>query len=182
MQMNCSRPAGLARSNSRWRSRGPLSCPEAFILAVVSVVPVMMIGVLMSYLIGFFYEAGDISKTSAYAQTDVGVARVIKTMLWTPFFENSLVAAALLMMSGWGARSQWTKPLVIGLVFSSLHVVIANDFRPLSVFPAFAVIAILIESADGVKFSKCGFIASIAFHSLSNSPILIPFFTSLVSS
>lgn len=175
--MSCSRRADLARNTIRWLSRGSFSCPEAFIFAVVSVVPVMIVSALMAYMIGFFYEVGDISKTSIYAQTGVGVARVVKTMLWTPFFENSLVALMLSMMSGWRTGSRWTKPIAIGFIFSTLHVAIANDLRPFSVFPAFIVIAFLIESENGAKLRLCGFVASIAFHSLSNSIILIPFFT-----
>lgn len=146
-------------------------------LAGILVVPVMIVSVLMAYFLGYMYEAGEISKTSVYAQDNVGVERVIKAMMWAPFFENSLVAITLWMMSGWGIKSWWVKPLVLGFCFALLHVVLANDFRPFSVFPAFFVITFLIEKKNYKKFKLCGFIASVVFHSLSNSLILIPFFT-----
>lgn len=170
----------MARNSTRWLRGGTLSCAHALLIATVLVVPVMAVSASIAFLIGFLYEVDNISRTSIYAQADVGLARVMKTMLWTPIFENSLVAVTILMISGWTARSRWEKPFAIGVIFSVLHAVLANDLRPLSVLPAFVVIAFLIEGTDSTKLKLCGFIASITFHSLSNSLILIPFLRAMV--
>lgn len=178
---NCSRRAGLARNLIGRLSRGSISCPEALLTAIAAVVPVTVISLLVAYMIGLCYQPGDVSKTSINAQDAVTLSRVAKALIWAPLFENALVAIGLSMVSGWRASNFWTKPLVIGLVLSALHVLLAGDFRPFSVLPAFVLIAFLIERTDSKRCKMCGFIASLMFHALCNSPILIPYFIYVTS-